>query len=61
MGDVVNLRRARKVRARTEREAAANANRARFGRTRVEREAEEAAKTRREALLDGAQREAPEP
>lgn len=46
MGEVVNLRGARKQRARTEAEQAARENRARFGRTRAEkvRDAAEAAR-----------------
>ncbi len=36
--DIVNLRRARKARARTQEEAEAVANRIRFGRTKAERE-----------------------
>ena len=43
MGDVVNLRRVRKARLRTDREAAAAQNRARFGRTRSERDKAKAA------------------
>lgn len=38
MGDVVNLRRARKAKQRAEKEAAATENRTRFGRTRAERD-----------------------
>jgi len=35
--EIVNLRRARKARARTDREKEAEANRAKFGRTKAER------------------------
>lgn len=38
MGDVVNLNRFRKQKAREEKEARAEENRVRFGRTRAERE-----------------------
>ena len=57
MGEVVNLRRARKARDRAAGDAQAAANRAAFGRTKAEkaRDAEEAA--RRERALDGAKRE----
>jgi hypothetical protein len=37
MGDVINLRQARKARARAEKEAQAQENRARFGRTGAEK------------------------
>jgi len=57
MGDVVNLRMARKAKARVDAERAAAANRARHGRTRAEKAAEQADDARREALLDGAWRE----
>ncbi|MFN4134488.1 MAG: DUF4169 family protein [Novosphingobium sp.] len=57
MGDVVNLRTARKAKAREARAIEAQANRARFGRTKGEklREAQEAERAAR--LLDGARRE----
>jgi hypothetical protein len=42
MAEIVNLRRARKAKARTDREAQAAENRLRFGRPRAEREALEA-------------------
>lgn len=54
MGDVVNLRRVRKVRQRTEAAAEADANRARHGRTRTERAAMEAAADLLRRTLDGA-------
>lgn len=59
-GDIVNLRQARKAKARAEKEAEAAANRAKFGRTKAEKasSAAEASKVRR--LLDGAKRERPE-
>jgi len=40
MADIVNLKRARKDKARAERENQAAANRRRFGRTRLEKAAE---------------------
>ncbi|GLQ57790.1 DUF4169 family protein [Devosia nitrariae] len=45
MADIVNLRRARKQKARSEKEVTAAENRVRFGRTKAEREREEAQKT----------------
>ena len=57
MGDVVNLRQARKVKARRDKEAQAAANRALHGRTKAERAADAAARARVEQQLDGAKRE----
>lgn len=57
MGEVVNLRRARKAAARQSKEAEAAANRLTHGRTRAEREATKAEATRAARLLDGARRE----
>lgn len=57
MGEVINLRAARKARDRAARADAADANRARFGRTRVEKQADAAEIARREQLLDGARLE----
>jgi hypothetical protein len=51
MGEVVNLRRARKIRDRREGEETARENRAAFGRTKAERELSEAtARLTRERL-----------
>jgi hypothetical protein len=55
MVEIVNLRRARKDKARQEREAAADANRRRFGRTRAEKTAEEASRERARRDIDGKQ------
>jgi hypothetical protein len=57
MADIINLRQARKARARTQAEAKAAANRARFGRTVDEKRASEAEARRADKLLDGAKRE----
>lgn len=57
MGEVVNLRQARKAAARRTREAEAAANRLAHGRTRAEREATKAEKERAVRLLDGARRD----
>lgn len=60
MGDVINLRQARKQRARVEKARAADANRARFGRTNAEKKAQDAAIDRQNRIVDGARREPPE-
>lgn len=52
MGDVVNLRAARKLRKRAAASAHADANRAKFGRTKAERLADTAESARREKMLD---------
>ncbi|KPF79540.1 DUF4169 family protein [Novosphingobium sp. AAP93] len=57
MGEVVNLRLARKAAARKGKEAQAAANRAAHGRTRAERAASKAEAERTARLLDGAKRE----
>jgi hypothetical protein len=54
---VVNLRMARKARARTEKAARADASAARHGRTKAQRAAEEAAAERARRALDGHERE----
>ena len=53
MGDVVNLRRARKGRGRAERAEDASRNRSAFGRTREERDASADTAARDAARLDG--------
>ena len=57
MGEVVNLRAARKAKARDARAVEAQANRAKFGRTKGEklRDVQEAERAAR--LLDGARRD----
>ncbi len=59
MADIVNLRRARKDRARRERESEADANRRRFGRTKAEKAAESDAKARAQRNLEGKTLEPP--
>lgn len=54
MGDVVNLNRYRKKKARQEKERRAEMNRRLHGRTNAERAREDAAKKRIEDKLDGA-------
>lgn len=53
MGDVVNLRRARKARDRASAEAQAEQNRIAFGRTKAERKLTEAEKALAERRLEG--------
>jgi hypothetical protein len=60
MGEVVNLRRARKDRARREKEAQAQENRVTFGRSKAERELTAAQKRLETQSLDAHRREAPE-
>jgi len=57
MGEIVNLNRIRKGRARAESAAAARVNRAAHGRTRADRSAEETERERARRLLDGAKRD----
>ncbi len=53
MAEIVNLRRARKDRARAGKEAQAADNRTRFGRTKAEKAEAEAERARAEIGLDG--------
>jgi hypothetical protein len=57
MGDVINLRRARKARDREAAERAATESRARHGRTKSERALEEAQVARFDRHLDQSRRE----
>ena len=57
MGEVVNLNRVRKDRAKAEKTAGAAANRAAHGRPKAERKKTETERARAERLLDGAKRE----
>ena len=57
MGEVVNLNRVRKDRARTEAKAAAKANRAAHGRPKAERTKADKERSAAERRLDGAKRE----
>jgi hypothetical protein len=52
MAEIVNLRRARKDKARRDRESEADANRRRFGRTKAEKSADKDAETRARRSLD---------
>lgn len=60
MGDVVNLNRVRKARAKAEAATQAAANRVRHGRDAAEKENDRRAEARRRALLEGARRDTPE-
>jgi hypothetical protein len=53
MAEIVNLRRARKDKARQERGAQAEANRVRFGRTKAEKAADKAGRERAQRDIDG--------
>ena len=55
MGEVVNLRRARKARDRAEAAKLAEANRAKFGRSKAQRETDKASVARVDRTLDGAE------
>ncbi len=57
MGEIVNLRRARKHRARDEKDRQAAAARARHGRTKAQRTADAAAERAAARHLDGHRRE----
>lgn len=57
MAEVINLRQARKARAREQAQVQAAANRARHGRTKGERAAEALDAARAERRIDGAKRE----
>jgi hypothetical protein len=57
MGDVINLRRARKARARDAAASQAERNRAAFGRTRLEKREAADDMARHARLLDGAKRD----
>lgn len=54
MSNVINLRQARKAKARTDKAREADANRAKFGRTKAQRAADAEEEKKRTALLDGA-------
>jgi hypothetical protein len=57
MGDLINLNRARKAKAKADRAATADANRIRFGRSAAQKASDAADKARAERLLDGARRD----
>ena len=57
MADILSLSKARKARARSDKEQAPAANRAKFGRTKAERQTEEATRKLAEKRLDATKRE----
>jgi len=57
MTEIINLRSARKAKARTEKEAAAEANRIKFGRTKAEKQKYAAEKSLADKKLDSHKRE----
>ncbi|HEY2133029.1 MAG TPA: DUF4169 family protein [Acetobacteraceae bacterium] len=61
MGEIVNLRQARKRRARDEAAATAQENRTRHGRSPAQKAADAREEERRRALLDGVRRDDTEP
>ncbi|TDH58297.1 DUF4169 family protein [Dankookia rubra] len=58
MGEIVNLNRVRKARAKAAAAATAAANRAKHGRSGAEQANDRRAEARRQALLDGARQDA---
>ena len=57
MADILSLSKARKAKARADKDAAAAANRAKFGRTKAERLADESRKSLADKLIDAHKRE----
>ena len=57
MAEIVNLRQARKAKARTEKDDSAAANRAKFGRTKAKKQAEAAKAALAAKTLDGHKRD----
>ena len=57
MADILSLSKARKAKARVDKEAAAAENRAKFGRTKAEKAADKSRKTLAEKNIDGHKRE----
>jgi hypothetical protein len=57
MADILSLSKARKAKARADKEATAAANRAKFGRTKAERVADESRKNLATKLIDAHRRE----
>lgn len=57
MADILSLSKARKAKARTEKEAAAEANRLKFGRTKAEKLKHASEKARADKRIDGHKRD----
>ncbi len=54
MGDIINLRQARKTRARADKARVAEVNRARFGRTKAQKATDALESARHDKIVDGA-------
>ncbi|PJG48421.1 hypothetical protein CAF53_09350 [Sphingobium sp. LB126] len=57
MADIINLRQARKAKARADQTRQAEINRVKFGRTKAERKAEALEEERKARMIDGAHRD----
>ncbi|MDB5724165.1 MAG: hypothetical protein JWQ16_919 [Novosphingobium sp.] len=57
MGDLINLRQARKAKNRVDGESQAEANRAKHGRTKAEKRLSAMARQKLDAVVNGARRE----
>jgi hypothetical protein len=57
MGHIINLRQARKARARADRQRLADSNRAKFGRTKAEKQAQSTEEGRQMRKMEGVRRE----
>lgn len=53
MGDIINLRQARKAKARADQQRLADSNRARFGRTKAEKQAQSIEEERQIRKMEG--------
>jgi hypothetical protein len=60
MAEIISFRKAKKIVTRKAEDQQASENRIRFGRTKTEKENDRRSEARRQALLDGAQRDAPD-
>nr|WP_087574828.1 DUF4169 family protein [Sphingomonas sp. CDS-1] len=54
MGDIINLRQARKAKARADKDRLAQSNRAKFGRTKAERQVQSLEEERKNRQIEGA-------
>ena len=57
MGDLINLNKARKAKAKSVAHATSEANRVKFGRTKAEKDRDRSEKARADRLVDGAKLE----
>lgn len=60
MGDIINLRQARKAKKRANDESRAEANRVRHGQSKVDKRIAAMARTKLDAVVDGAGRDRPD-